>query len=82
MVASKTEMETRWIDAWSDLYELIGQRSNVLCKLPDGQVVDVEACKHWLQNSAYEGWEVKVELGSVAQSSGVIASRWRSQDGE
>lgn len=76
-MASNTEIEMRWIDAWSALYELIGSRSSVPCLLPDGRVVDAETCRGWLQESAYEGFEVKVEAGYIAGKKGVHASRWR-----
>jgi hypothetical protein len=72
-----TEQETRWVDAWNELYDLIGKRSNVPCCLPDGQVVDVETCKGWLQSSAYEGFALKVEAGWIRGKQGVIVSRWR-----
>ena len=67
----------RWVQAWNDLYELIGNRTNVPCLLDDGQVVDVEGCKGWLQESVYEGWEVKVETGFIFGKRGVLASRSR-----
>lgn len=76
-MASNTEIEMRWINAWNDLHELIGNRPNVSCLLPDGRVVDVEECKGWLQESAYEGFEVKVEARFIAGKKGVKASRWR-----
>lgn len=72
-----TEQEMRWIDAWNDLYDLIGKRCDVLCCLPDGEVVDVETCKGWLQSSAYEGFSLKVEAGWIRGKRGVIASRFR-----
>jgi hypothetical protein len=75
-MTSNSEVEMRWINAWSDLYELVGERSSVACLLADGQVVDIETCKGWLQKSVYQGWEVKVEAGSVSGTVGVIASRW------
>jgi hypothetical protein len=52
------------------------------CLLPDGQVVSVEECRSWLQQSAYEAWQLRVELGWVRGKPGIIASRWRSgEDG-
>jgi hypothetical protein len=67
----------RWVEAWSDLYELLEQRSDVKCLLPDERVVDIEECKSWLQDSAYQGWHVKVEAGWVLDKQGIVASRWR-----
>jgi hypothetical protein len=75
-MASNRDIEMRWIEAWSDLYELLKQRSDVKCLLPDGRVVDIEECKGWLQDSAYQGWYVKVEAGWVLDKQGIVASRW------
>ena len=75
-MASNSEIEMRWVEAWSDLYELLEQRSDVKCLLPDGRVVDIEECKSWLQDSAYQGWHVKVEAGWVLNKQGIVASRW------
>jgi len=74
-VASNTELEMRWIEAWNSLYELIEQRWDVKCLLPDGRVVDTEECLGWLQHSAYQGWRVKVEAGWVLGKQGIVASR-------
>ncbi len=78
-MASSSELEDRWIDAWSDLFEIVGERWNVQCQLPDGRVVSVEACQGWLQDSAYDDWQVKVEPGWVLGKQGVVASRWRNE---
>ncbi len=79
-MATNTEIEMRWIDAWNDLYDLVLPRHGVKCLLADFTVVDVEACKIWLRDSVYEGYHVRVETGWVLGSPGVIASRWRDQD--
>jgi hypothetical protein len=75
-MASNSDIEMRWVEAWSDLYELLKQRSDVKCLLPDGRVVDIEECKGWLQDSAYQGWHVKVEAGWVLDKQGIVASCW------
>lgn len=80
-MTSNSEKEMRWVDAWNDLYDLIGKRHDVLCMLPDGQIVDVETCKGWLQSSAYEGFALKVEAGWIRGKQGVLASRWRASEG-
>lgn len=74
---SNAEIEIRWVVAWGDLYDLVRDRRGVKCQLPDDRVVDVEECKGWLQDSAYEGYHVRVEGGWVLGEQGVIASRWR-----
>lgn len=76
-MTSNEEVEQRWIEAWNDLYELVGDRYDVKCLLPDSGVVDIEECKGWLQNSAYQGWWIKVEPGRVMGKWGIIASRWQ-----
>lgn len=77
-MATNAEIEMRWVDAWNALYEIVEQRRDVLCQLPDGVAVDVEACKGWLQESVYEGYLVQVEVGWVGHRKGVIVSRSRS----
>jgi hypothetical protein len=74
-MASNTEIEMRWIDAWNDLFDLVGDRRQVNCLLPDGSVVDIATCQGWLQTSAYAGYCLKVEAGWVNGDRGVIASR-------
>jgi hypothetical protein len=78
-VASNSEIEMRWVDAWNKLHDIIGQRGDVPCQLPDWTIVDVEACKGWLQSSVYDGYLVDVEDGWVGHRKGVIASRTRPE---
>lgn len=80
MTVNNTELEERWIDAWSDLYEILGERWKVDCLLPDGLIVDIETCQEWLQDSAYEGYQLKVEESWVKGRRGVIVSRFREGD--
>lgn len=74
-MASNAEIEMRWVSAWSDLCEIVGDRPDVRCQLPDGSVVGVEDCKGWLQDSAYAGFRVGVAAGRVEGRPGIIASR-------
>lgn len=69
------EIESRWIEAWNCLLGLVDGRGHVDCALPDGRVVDVDACKAWLQESVYQGWDVHVEPGWIAGTRGVLARR-------
>jgi hypothetical protein len=80
MKISKSDQEKWWIDAWNDLYDIVGARTNVRCKLPGGTVVDVEGCKGWLQEQAYDGWKVGVRAGGEDEGVHVVASRWRPGD--
>lgn len=75
-MASKADLEMRWVNAWNNLYEIVGNRHNVPCQLSDWKVVDVEECKGWLQESVYEGYLVQVKAGWVGHHKGIIASRW------
>jgi hypothetical protein len=75
-MANNTEIEMRWIDAWNDLFDLVGERRQVNCLLPDGSVVDVATCQGWLQASAYEGYCLKVKAGWVNGKLGAIVSRF------
>ena len=69
------DIEMRWVDAWNDLYDIVGEQLDVPCQLPDFSVVDVEECKGWLQDSAYEGYHVQVKAGWVGHRKGIIVSR-------
>lgn len=76
-MASNADIEMRWVQAWSDLYEIIGPSHEVRCLLPDGQLVDVESCKGWLQDRVYQGWLVRLEEGERGGERIVVASCWR-----
>jgi hypothetical protein len=76
-MASNTEIEQRWIDAWNEVHHIVDQR-NAPCQLPDWSVVTVYDCLSWLQDSVYEGYLVRVESGWVGHQRGVIAHRWRA----
>ena len=74
-MASNEEIEMRWVDAWNNLLGFVRGRPGVPCQLPDCTIVDVEACKGWLQQSVYEGYLVEVKEGWVGHLRGIIASR-------
>jgi hypothetical protein len=76
-MTTNTEIEERWIDAWNDLYDIVGVERQVNCLLPDGSVVDLETCQGWLQDSAYQGYCLKVEAGWVLGRQGVWVSRFK-----
>lgn len=77
-MVSKSEVEMRWIEAWSDLFEIAADRSDVQCLLPDGQVVDLEPCKGWLQDAVYDGFLVGVQRGWVLGRQGAVISKFPS----
>jgi hypothetical protein len=81
-MATNTEIEECWIDAWNELYDIIGEKQQVNCLLPDGSVVDLEACQGWLQESAYQGYRLKVETGWVLGRYGVWVSRFKESSRE
>ena len=76
-MAIEDDIEQRWIEAWNDVYEIVGERWDMQCQLPDGQILDAEACRGWLQEMVYAGWFVKVERGWVLGKQGMIVSQWR-----
>jgi len=74
-MASNADIEIRWVDAWNELYEIVGCQRNVPCQLPDLSFVDIEECKAWLQKSVYEGYLVQVQAGWVGHKKGIVISR-------
>jgi hypothetical protein len=56
--------EETWIDAWSELYEIAKIHPSAEYQLPDGPV-SFEDCLHWLQDSAYAGYSLKIEMTMV-----------------
>lgn len=73
------DTETRWVDAWNEVYRLMDDQWDVPCLLPDGRVVDAEACRGWLQETVYQGCSVTVEQGWVLGRRGiVVTARWES----
>lgn len=78
------ELEMRWVNAWNDLYQVVGETPEMLWNakrlLPDGTVVGVEECQGWLQSSACKGWLLRVEPGCVLGRRGAITSRWRDDE--
>lgn len=69
------DIEMRWVGAWYDLCDLVGNNSSLRCLLPDGVVVDFDGGKAWLQNSVYQGYQITVEGGEVLGRPGVILLR-------
>jgi hypothetical protein len=57
---TKAEVEQAWIDAWNELYALLGARTNVVFLLPDWQPASLEECQGFLQSSVYNGYHVHV----------------------
>jgi hypothetical protein len=76
-MTTNTEIEERWIEAWNDLFDIVGKRWQVSCLLPDGSVVDIETCKGWLQDSVYQDYYLKIEEGWVKGERGVVVSRFK-----
>jgi hypothetical protein len=74
-----TELEERWIDAWNKLFDIVGERRQFDCLLPDGSIADLETCKGWLQDSAYQGYLLKVEAAWVKGKQGVVVSRFNQK---
>lgn len=62
---SKTEQESRWIEAWEALYAALEAHPRALCVLPDGAEVDLAGAQSWLQQQAYAGMVLTVTAGWV-----------------
>jgi hypothetical protein len=45
---------------WGKLYKLVGNSEEIRCQLPDGTIVDLNACHKWLNASIASGWMVGV----------------------
>jgi hypothetical protein len=76
-MSTNIQLEERWIEAWNALFDIVRERWQVNCLLPDGSVVDIETCKGWLQESAYQGYCLKVEEGWINGKRGVVTLRYR-----
>jgi type II secretory pathway component PulM len=61
---SNLAQEETWIDAWSELYEIAKIHPNAEYQLPN-EPVSFEDCLHWLQDSAYAGYSLKIETTTV-----------------
>ena len=61
-MASNADIEMRWIDAWNDVYHIIGPSCVGPCQLPDWSIVSVEECLEWLQESVSEGYSLALPL--------------------
>lgn len=75
-MSTNLEKEECWIEAWKDLIELVGTSRNMECLLPNGQIVDIEDCKGWLQDSAYNGYQLDVSAGWVKGKPGILVTRF------
>jgi hypothetical protein len=79
-MTASTEIEERWIQAWNDLFDLVGKRLQVDCLLPDRSVVDIETCQGWLEDSAYEDYYLKVAEAWVKGKRGIAVARFKKGD--
>jgi hypothetical protein len=62
---------------WGTLYKLGGEREDVMCQLPDGTIVELNACQKWLNESIASGWMV----GVCSSNRLLIASRRKLEVG-
>ena len=70
----------RWVDAWNDLYDIVRERRDMPCLLPDRSVVGVDDCLGWLQDSVYQGYTVHVQEGWIGHRRGVIVRRSKPEN--
>ena len=52
-----------WIDAWNEVGEIVGDRTDLPFVLPDHSCVTFSECRAWLQDSVYLGYDVDVSRG-------------------
>ena len=65
---------------WGELRRLGGSREEVVCRLPDRSIVDLDACQKWLNESIADGWMVGVTLQSDRPGhSEIVATRKREE---
>lgn len=74
-MASNADIEMRWVDAWNEVYDIVGDRRGAPCMLPDWSIVGLDECLRWLQESVYAGHVVRVESGWVGHQRGVLVHR-------
>jgi hypothetical protein len=72
---NRADVEMLWVDAWNDLYGIIGKREDFPCVLPDYTCVTPEECRGWLQRSVYEGFDVSVSRGWHEGRPAAVVSR-------
>lgn len=72
---TNAEIEMLWVDAWNDMYDIVGKREDYPCVLPDYSCVSAEECRGWLQDSVYEGFDVQVSRGWYQGRPAVVVSR-------
>lgn len=71
----RADVEMLWVDAWNDLYDIIGTREDFPCVLPDYTRVTAEECRGWLQQSVYDRFDVSVSRGWHEGRPAVVVSR-------
>jgi hypothetical protein len=64
-----------WVEAWNDLYDIIGGREDFPCVLPDYTCVTPEECRGWLHRSAHGGFDVQVARGWWQGRHAAVVSR-------
>lgn len=66
--------------SWGELRRLGGSRDDVVCRLPDQSIVDLDACHNWLRESIAGGWSVGVTLRSDRRGhSEIVVARKRAE---
>lgn len=56
---------------WGTLRKLGGNQEEIMCQLPDGTIVELDACQKWLNESIESGWMV----GVCSSNRMLVASR-------
>jgi hypothetical protein len=67
---------------WGALRNLVGNREEDSCRLPDGSIVDLDVCQKWLNESVAQGWMVGVTVQSDRSGHRLLVASRRKPGGE
>ena len=54
-MVTNAEIESYWIDLWSDLYDYKETDKELICLLPNGETMAFDDCLEWVQQAVYSG---------------------------
>lgn len=60
-MVTNAEIESYWIDLWSDLYDFKKMDQELICLLPNGESIAFDDCLGWVQQAVYSGKRFTIE---------------------
>lgn len=60
-MVTNAEIESYWIDLWSDLYDFKKKDQELICLLPNGESIAFDDCLRWVQQAVYSGKRFTIE---------------------